>query len=433
MKRFWSRWLHSPDRRKLAENFLSLYVVQGTNYLLSLVTLPYLGRVLEADTFGLVMFAQAVIQHFIIVTDFGFNLSATRAISLARDDRAAVGRIYSAVMTVKLGLMIVSFAALLLLIATVDKFAADPWLYILTFGMVAGNVLFPIWFFQGMERMKYITVLNTVAKFIFAGSIFILVRDPRDYLLVPLLNSLGFITAGLLAVGMVLRRFRVPVRVPSPADLREQLRQGWYIFISQVSISLYTSTNTLILGFLASNTVVGYYTAAEKIIQAVKFAPSPFFHAIYPHSAQLADRDPAAAKRFLARIARFTALGAALAFAVMFGFAEPIVVLLLGESFRPAVDIYRIFAVLIAATPMAYLIFNVSLLSFKLDKHFSRIYLSGAVINFALLGVFVLGFSSDAIGIALASVLTQLIITAMGYRVLHRHDIRLFARAGGAA
>ena len=184
------------DKKRVFHNFVYLYLVRIANYILPLLTVPYLVRVLGPGKYGLLAFAQAFIQYFMILTDYGFSASATREISVNSSDPLKVSRIFSSVMAIKTFLMILSFSVLSLAILIFGKFRSNSLVYFYTFGIVLGDLLFPVWFFQGMEKMKYITLRNIVAKIIFTASIFIFIRKPSDYIYVPLINSLGFLITG---------------------------------------------------------------------------------------------------------------------------------------------------------------------------------------------------------------------------------------------
>ena len=142
------------------KNFLSLAAVQGVNYLLPLMTLPYLVRVLGVDNFGIFSFATAIVAFFAVITDYGFNFSATREISVNKFNKTEITKIYSSVMTLKIILMLLSFLILCIMVFFIPKFNDNLLIYLLCYGVVLGQVLFPVWFFQGMEQMQFITVVN---------------------------------------------------------------------------------------------------------------------------------------------------------------------------------------------------------------------------------------------------------------------------------
>ena len=148
------KFLQDKEKKVLANNYLSLLVLQAANYLLPLLILPFLVRVLGTDKFGLVMFAQSLAVFLTVFVDFGFNLSGTREISLARDDKNKLSEIFNAIMIVKLLLIVVAFGILCIIVNVFTRFSIDKNVYLLSFGIVIGQALFPVWFFQGIENSK---------------------------------------------------------------------------------------------------------------------------------------------------------------------------------------------------------------------------------------------------------------------------------------
>ncbi len=189
--------INAKERKVILANFLSLSTLQAITYVLPIIVLPYVIRAIGPEKFGLVSFAQAFVQYFLILTDYGFSLSATRELSLCRQDKSEVSRIFSTVMTVKIILAALSFCVLWLVVSTVPRFKQDWLVYVYSFGIVIGQTLFPVWFFQGTERMKYIAVINIAAGITFASLVFIFVRGASDYLLIPLFYSAVSIVSGI--------------------------------------------------------------------------------------------------------------------------------------------------------------------------------------------------------------------------------------------
>lgn len=277
------------DKKRLLENFLSLGALQVVSYALPLVSLPYLSRVLGVENFGLVFFAYAFMQYLIMLTDYGFLLSATREVAINRHNKNNLSNIFSAVTVAKFILLLISYIILILATLFIPKIREHWLVFHLYFLMVVGNAIYPVWFFQGMERMKYITFLNILAKTLFLLLIFIFVKQSNDYVVVPLLESLGFVISGLIGFYFALKSFGIKFYIPSFNSIKKQLKYSTEFFLSRASVSLYTNTNSFCLGLISSNVMVGYYVAAEKIYRAIGGLSYPLNNALYPFIAKHKD------------------------------------------------------------------------------------------------------------------------------------------------
>ena len=159
--------LGNREKKIVFNNFLSLTMLQGANYILPLLILPYLVRVLGAEKFGLVMFAQSFATFLMVFVDFGFNISGTREISLNRTNKGKISEIFISIIIIKIILILAAFGFLYFAVTFIDRFSIDPYVYLLSFGVVIGQALFPVWFFQGIEKMQFVTLINILSKTIF--------------------------------------------------------------------------------------------------------------------------------------------------------------------------------------------------------------------------------------------------------------------------
>jgi PST family polysaccharide transporter len=273
----------------MMQNFVSLVFLQGVNYLLPLLSFPFLFRVLGVERCGLISLGYALIQYFVLFTDFGFNLSATKYISVHRDDKERINRYLNSAFICRIVLGFLGFIILAILIATIGRFRQEAAFYLLYFGIVAGNIMFPMWFFQGMEKMKYITIFNIIAKLVSFTPFFIFIRKPEDYILVPVFYTTGYIFAGLISVYIVYFKERMKWFLPAFAEIKFAFKDSSTYFLSRISFSIFTFTNSFVLGLVCGNTAAGYYTAAEKLYQAYNQLLTPFTGVLFPYMAKARD------------------------------------------------------------------------------------------------------------------------------------------------
>jgi PST family polysaccharide transporter len=326
-------------RKRLLSNVISLSFLQAANYILPLVTVPYLVRVLGTERFGLVMFAAALNMYFVVLSDVGFDLSATRAISLFRDRLDAVSEIFCSVTIIKTVVLLLGFVILGGLVLAVDRFRNEYAVFLLSYLVTIGQAYFPTWFFSGMEQMKLVTILNVTAKLIFALLIFIVVRKPDDYLYVPLLNAMGFIVAALISFVLVLRKFRVKLAIPPLAVLSSRFKVSVHFFVSRAAVSLYDNSNAFIIGLVLGNVAVGYYSAAEKLFKAMTALHTPLTNSLYPYMSKSRDI------RAFRKIFSVAVAGNAIVCVVVILLAFQIVAVLYGPGYDQSARLLQLFAV----------------------------------------------------------------------------------------
>lgn len=414
--------------KKLIENIASLYVLQGANYLLPLVVLPYLVRILGPDRFGLIAFAQAFMQYFIVLMDYGFNLSATKKIAASREQPQEIAKISSNVFAIKSVLLVLSFLVLVGIVLGVPKFRADSWVYLSSFIIVVGNALFPLWYFQGIEQMRSITIINVIGRGIATVGIFVFVKHETDYVLAAFIQALGFGITGGIGLYIMLTRSKLDLRVPTWGQLKQELKDGWHVFLSTAAISMYTASNTFLLGLLTNNTAVGYFSAAEKVIRALQGIISPVSQSIYPYINSLYAKSQHQAKLFIRKITGYLGAFSLFISLMVLVFAPLVIRLLFGPEFRPAIEVLRWMAPVPFVVTMSNVFGLQTMLTFGLSKELSRIFIVCGFLNLAVIipMIYLYGANGAAFTVSVIEfIVTGLMVLVLAKRKLFFHFQRL--------
>lgn len=272
----------SKDGKMLLANFGYLSLLQIAGYIFPLVTLPYLARVIGVDSFGKIAFASAVVVWFQTVADWGFNYTATRDVAQNREDNEKVSEIFSNVFWARIALMLLSLCLLLVVIAVVPKFNENSTLILLTFLMVPGGIMFPDWFFQAMERMKYITILNLLSKTLFTIAIFVFIKQKSDFILQPLITSLGSVVSGIIAMYFIIGRWGVKLHKPQLKPIVQTIKGSTNMFLNNFVPNLYNSFSIMLLGFFGGSISNGLLDAGTKFVDTSQQFMNVIGRAFFP-------------------------------------------------------------------------------------------------------------------------------------------------------
>ena len=359
--------------RQIIENFFSLSVLNAVNIVLQLITLPYILNIVGKDNYGIYSYVFMVVQYIILFSTYGFNYSATKMISRHRNDTAAVTRIYNAVIGCKMLIAIFLVISVILCSGWVFEEEIGFVMFLLGTGMIVGDIMNPVWLFQGMEKMKYMTLVNSSSKIIFTVLVFFVVRSVDDFYLLILLNSCGYLLAGILSVFLAYKQFHVRLGVPRFGDMIAQFKDGGAMFGSTFGMNLYRNAHVIILKHFASNEAVGLFSAAEKVIHGFQSVILPAAQALFPHmSLKLKDKSVNERLSLMKKV-MLPLVGLSLAAALfVYIFAPWISDILCGKDFRECIPLIRIMSLVIIFGEVNYIAGIVGLVNMDRQNFFFR-------------------------------------------------------------
>ena len=370
--------------------------------------MPYLVRVIGMEKFGVVSLIQALQYYFIILVDYGFSITSIKDISVAQTDRKRLSVIFCKTLSTKFLLVVISFALVIALVFMVPKFREDSEAYLLGFSLVIGQMLFPIWFFQGIEQMKFITYLNLFSKIIFAGCLFIFVHKESDYIWVLPIQGLGVILASVVGIFVIISRFKIDIIFPGRKVILSELRTGFPVFMSNFSVTAYNSSNYLILGFFGGDIVLGMFSIAEKVTSLLRQILSMLSQAIFPQVCQLAERSHIELRKFWKKLIMPFAIALFLMCLLVAYHSTLIVSIISGEDLTEAANLLS----LIIWVPVIVLFnipFFLTLLAYDKKKEVMKVLLVSSI--FSIIISFYLTYQFHALGTVSSLLITEFVIT----------------------
>jgi len=421
IKNLFNKIMKNPDYRALLENFSSLTALKLINYVFEIITFPYLVRVLGVEKFGLLSFAQSFVAYFTLLTNYGFYLTGIQQIAINREDKEEGGKILASITGAKIFLMIVSFFIFSLIVFSFRKYRQDYTLYYFCFAMVLVETFTPYWFFRGIEKMRYITILTAISKAFYTAGIFLFVRRSEQVYLVPLINATSTLLVDIEAFRVIYIKFNYKFVIPKIKDIVYQLKDGFTIFMSQVAINLYTTSNTFILGILTNNTYVGYYAAAQKILSILLSITFLVQQTLYPYVNRLVATQKENAKVFFQKLTKIAGISGLIISLLLFIFAPLLVKIILGSGYLPSITTIRILSLL----PFLIILSNVFgiliMLPMGYKAEFMKILWGASIINITFALILVPNLKHN--GTAISATITEMYVTLTMWLFLRRKRI----------
>lgn len=336
----------SKDGKTVFANFGYLSLLQVAGYVFPLISMPYLARVIGADGFGKIAFASAIVVWIQTISDWGFNLTATRDVAQNRDDTELVSRIISNVLWARSILTLLSGIILLAVVLLVPYLRENADIIFVTFLLVPGHILFPEWFFQAIEKMKYTTLFNLLLKLVFTVAVFVFIHKREDYLIQPLLTTIGYLLCGFGALYLIFKKWGYTLYKPQWSEIFKTIRNSTDVFINNLMPNLNNSFSVMLLGFFGGSTANGIYDGGNRFPVIFYQFQSVLSRAFYPFLSRRPDKHSFYAKLNIA---------SALIGAVFLILLSPLFIkIMLGDEFEKSVVVMQILSFSVVFLAMDY-------------------------------------------------------------------------------
>ena len=274
----------------LQKNFFSIYFVNFLNIILPFIVYPYLIVVLGTNNYGKVVIAQLVVFYLSLVLNFGSNTSATREISKKQKNYKELSRLVCVVFFSKFLLYLFIIIPFLIYISVYQIERNNFLLYLFSSGFLFIELLWGLWFYQGIEKMKWIGLFNLVSKLIYVSLVFSFINSSDDYYLVPMFSSLGSLTVGLISIIIIFKYQKIHFTYISFKDVFSYYRSTYSLFLSSSISQVYPTINKLLISIFLKMEYVAFYDLAEKFLNVLKIPIGVFGTVIFPMATKLKNK-----------------------------------------------------------------------------------------------------------------------------------------------
>jgi len=397
-------------KKELTDSIYMIFL-QGLNYTAPLIVFPYLMVVLGAEKFGYIGFSVSIVQYFMLIVDFGFNLTATKRIALNRNNGNELSRIVISTTISKIFLLLISLFALFLIAYTIPRFHVyQTTINVLSIMLIANTFSF-IWFFQGIEKIKVLSIINIISKLTIFPLTFIFVKTGDDYLKAAAILSLVYLFGAIISVAWIFKNNFIQFIKVSINDILTELKDSFPIFLSQSAISIYTSLFVVILGYYSTAEEVGRYSAVERIVRGLCFLfYIPVSQVVFPRISILSKENYAESHK-LFKFVLFSFIITMSFIGIVILIFSNYIVTFLGEDYASSNHLFKILAFLPLFVSLGAVYGQVGIIAMKgneYKKYFQRTYIWAGILSISLAFILIPLYSST--GGAIALIITELFV-----------------------
>ena len=271
---------------------LSIY---GFGQLFNLVTpllvVPYIVSVCGEENFGKTAVGMAIAFFLIVFIDFGSDIIGVREVAVNRDNPEVLNKIFTTTYVVKGIILLLVLTVASIIFHSFPYFKSEKIMFTLGLSVLIGQFLNPTWFLQGIENVKWITLLNIVSKCIYLVGIFFTIKKESDYVYINLWWGLGMIVSNFLVFIWIIKKHQFSFLMVNKDEVFKHIRNDFSMFSSQIFVSLQLYAPVVLISYFGNNLMAGQYRIVEQIIVIFKTYIFLFFNYVFPKVCYLIETD----------------------------------------------------------------------------------------------------------------------------------------------
>ncbi|GIW22940.1 MAG: teichoic acid transporter [Candidatus Sericytochromatia bacterium] len=401
-------------KNKIFENFVSLFIWQLTINLLKLIWIPYVIKILGVGNYGIFTISQSICFYLINIVDYGFNTTATREISINRNNKEELSKIFTSVLLSKIFLIFICFIFLINLINFIPQLSLNKRVYLYSFGIVIGTCLFPFFLFQGLEKMKYITYIDSFFRLISILLIFTFIKNNNDLEKLCIIFSLGYILSGLIGIFFSIFILKISFKYVEFNYIFNQYKKGFDIFVSNLIVNILNNTNNILIGFFIGTKYSAFYSIADKIRVLFISLYSIIINPIYSRICFVYNENRNDYLKKIKAIEKFIFIISILMLLAINIFSDFFIKIFLSEDFKYSIIIIRFLSISVFINGLSFIYSNIFLASTENYKIIRNSYFIGIFIY--LISSFVIIHKNiNLLTFGINLIISELIITLIFY------------------
>lgn len=315
------------------KNSFFLYILHFGNYLYPFFLTPILAKSLGVTEFGSFSYLLSIAQIAVLFIDYGFNYAGIAQVARTRHSKTLLGETFVTILSSKI-LIFLALSLLFILSLALYGSRVIALLWFLPF--IVGSAMTPQWYFVGLERTSMLAFFTVLPKLAGIPLMILLLEKNATLEMAALLMGLPVALSAIALNFYIWHSRAFEWRLPRLEQIFGRMRDGWYIFVSQISTVLYTTLNPILLYLLFDAKAVGYFVVADKLRMACQSLVSPVLQSANARCSRMAIDDARMANKFAARTVASVACLGLLAAVVLCYLAPFIVKIMFGPAFSPA-------------------------------------------------------------------------------------------------